>query len=67
MAVRILEEATEMSSRKHRETFLDFLKDYGTHYVTEMVFGSKVSHTQKYSDYTTQRVGKETLEECTTK
>ena len=65
-AVRTLDAATQMTPTDQREAFGEFLRNYGTHYLTETVFGAKVSHTQKYSERTTQRVSKETLQECAT-
>ena len=65
--VRMLYGATERTSSNQRGAFLQFLNDYGTHYVTEMLFGAQVSYTQKYRAHTTQSVGRKTLEECTTK
>ena len=59
--------ATEGSASDQRKVFLKFLDDFGTHYVKDAVFGAKVSYTQKYSEETTKRVGKETLAECATK
>ena len=65
--VVLLYEATNKTSLAQRYTLLMFLNDYGTHFVTQMFYGAKVSETQKYSEYTTQQVGREALEECTTK
>jgi len=66
-AIQILDDATGKTQRHQRDSFLRFLNEFGTHYVTETEFGAKVSHTQKYSAYTTEKIGRETLQECATK
>ena len=63
-AVSRLYDATEMTPGVQRERFSIFLRDYGTHYVTEMLFGAKVYHTQKYSALASQTVDRDTLKTC---
>jgi len=66
-AIRMLFAAIDTTPAVQRNTFLRFLTNYGTHFFTEIKFGAKVALTQKYSNYTTQRVGRKTLDECTKK
>jgi len=65
LAIGFLYKATKKSAATQRNGFLIFLNTYGTHFFTEVVYGAKVSLTQRFSEHTIKEVGQETARKCT--